>query len=292
MKLALKIDVQTFRGTRQGVPRLIELLQKHNATASFYFCVGPDRSSRMLQRLLRGNLFKYYGLPSLFYGTLLPGPDVGKQCGDIMRQARNVGFEVGLQAYDAAEWVNHAAQSDARWIAKQMQLGCKRFGEIFGEIPKTHAAAGWQMNLYACRLTQRMGFDYCSDTRGSCPFIPIYHGEIIACPQLPTTLPTLDEAIKSAGVEACTEHILNLSTNPPATGHLYTLRAELEGMTLAPLFERLLQGWRAQGYELVATRELYATLDTVKLPRHEVALGKLRGSGETLMLQDKEFLAE
>ncbi|HWN30573.1 MAG TPA: xylanase, partial [Burkholderiales bacterium] len=58
-----------------------------------------------------------------------------------------------------------------------------------------------------------------------------------------------------------------------------------------PLFERLLIGWRAQGYELVATRDLYASLETRKLPRHEVALGKLPGASETLMLQTKEFLA-
>ncbi len=292
MKLALKIDVQTVRGTRQGVPRLIELLQKYNATASFFFCVGPDHSGRTLKRLLRGNLLKYYGLPSLLYGTLLPGPDIGRQCGDIMRKARAAGFEVGLQAYDAAAWINHAAQSDAGWSEKQMRLGCERFAEIFGESPKTHAAAGWQTNLHACRLTQRMGFDYCSDTRGRCPFIPIYRGEIIACPQLPTTLPTLDEAIKSAGMDTSADHVLNLSTNPPANGHLYTLRAELEGMKLTPLFERLLRGWRAQGYELVATRELYASLETGKLPRHEVALGKLPGAGDMLMLQNKEFLAE
>lgn len=291
MKLALKIDVQTLRGARHGVPRLVELLQRHNITASFFFCVGPDHSGRMVKRLLRGNLLKYYGLPSLFYGTLLPGPDIGKQCGDIMRKARAAGFEVGLQAYDAAAWSNKAAQSEAGWSEKQMRLGRERFAEIFGDPPAAHAAAGWQMNLYAYRLTQRLGFAYCSDTRGRCPFIPIYRGEIIACPQLPTTLPTLDEAIKSAGVGAAADHVLNLSTNPPATGHLYTLRAELEGMTLAPLFERLLKGWRAQGYELVATRDLYASLETRKLPRHEVALGKLPGASETLMLQTKEFLA-
>ena len=291
MKLALKIDVQTVRGARQGVPRIIELLQKHNAAASFFFCVGPDHSGRAVKRLLRDNLLKYYGIPSLLYGTLLPGSNIGKQCGDIMRKAQAAGYEIGLQAYDAAAWSNHAAQSDAIWSEKQMRLGYERFAEIFGEAPKIHAAADWQMSLHSYRLTQRMGFEYCSDTRGRCPFIPIYRGEIIACPQLPTTLPTLDEAIKSAGMKACTEHILNFSSNPPATGHLYTLRAEVEGIKLAPVFERLIQGWRAQGYELVATRELYASLETRKLPRHAVELGKWPGTSGVIMLQANEFLA-
>ncbi|HUL42672.1 MAG TPA: 4-deoxy-4-formamido-L-arabinose-phosphoundecaprenol deformylase [Burkholderiales bacterium] len=291
MKLALKIDVQTLRGTRQGVPRLIELLQKHNASASFFFCVGPDHTGRAVKQLWRANLLKYYGMPSMLYGTVLPGPDIGKQCSDIMSKARAAGNEIGLQAYDAAAWCNHAAQSDAAWCEKQMRLGYERFAEIFGEPPKTRAAAGWQMNLHSYRLTQRMGFHYCSDTRGRGPFIPIYHGEIIACPQLPTTLPTVNEAIKSAGLDACAEHILNLSTDSPPTGHLYTLRAELEGMRLAPVFERLLHGWRAQGYELVSAGEIYASLEIGRLPRHEVELGHWPGTPSMIMLQAKEFLA-
>ncbi|HXZ95691.1 MAG TPA: 4-deoxy-4-formamido-L-arabinose-phosphoundecaprenol deformylase [Burkholderiales bacterium] len=291
MKLALKIDVQTLRGTRQGVPRLIELLQKHNARATFFFCVGPDHSARFVKQLLRTKILKYYGIPSLLYGVALPGPDIGKKCGDIMRKTRDAGNEVGLQAYDAAAWLNHAAQGDAVWSEKQMRLGCERFAEIFGEPPVARAAAGWQMSLHAYRMSQRMGFQYCSDTRGRCPFIPIYHGEIIACPQLPTTLPTLDEAITTARLEGCAEHILNSSSDAPATGHLYTLRAELEGMKLAPIFERLMQGWRDRGFELVALRDLYASLETGRLPRHEVELGKWPGTNSVIMLQAREFLA-
>jgi hypothetical protein len=49
------------------------------------------------------------------------------------------------------------------------------------------------MNREAFRLTQRMGFVYASDTRGTHPFLPVIKAEIVACPQYPTTLPTLDE---------------------------------------------------------------------------------------------------
>ena len=102
------------------------------------------------------------------------------------------------------------------------------------------------MNRHAYRLTQRLGFNYCSDMRGTHPFIPIQNAEIIACPQLPTTLPTLDELIGLDGLtpDNVAERVLELSSAPTTCGHVYTLHAELEGMKLAPVFERLLEGWR------------------------------------------------
>ena len=41
LKLALKIDVDTYRGTREGVPRLVEMLKAHGAGATFLFSLGP-----------------------------------------------------------------------------------------------------------------------------------------------------------------------------------------------------------------------------------------------------------
>ena len=150
------------------------------------------------------------------------------------------------------------------------------------------------MNLYAYRLTQRLGFRYCSDTRGTRPFVPIYNAEIIACPQLPTTLPTLDELIGLDGITVgnVSRHLLDLTSNPPPTGHVYTLHAELEGNKLSAVFDELLAGWRAQGYSLVTLREYAERLDVSRLPRHVVAEGAIPGRSGTLAVQGKEFLAE
>ena len=302
MKLALKIDVDTYRGTREGVPRLIEALQRHHADATFLFSLGADHTGRAITRALRPGFMKkvsrtsvleHYGLKTLLYGTLLPGPDIGKRCADILRNTRDAGFEVGIHTWDHVKWQDQVARRDERWTGEQMGAAYLRFSEIFGEHARTHGAAGWQMNLHALRLTQRLGFDYCSDTRGHCPFIPVYRGEIVACPQLPTTLPTLDELIGLDGVSAgnVAAHLLRLSENPPPTGHVYTLHAELEGMKLLPVFEALLAGWQSMGFELVPMRELFGALRLPALPRHELAMGEIPGRSGTLALQGKEFLA-
>jgi hypothetical protein len=49
-RIALKIDVDTCRGTLFGVPALIELLQRHEASGSFFFSLGPDTSGREARR--------------------------------------------------------------------------------------------------------------------------------------------------------------------------------------------------------------------------------------------------
>jgi undecaprenyl phosphate-alpha-L-ara4FN deformylase len=302
MKLALKIDVDTYRGTRQGVPRLLELLRKHNAGATFLFSLGPDHTGRAVKRVFRRgfvgkvsrtSVLEHYGLTTLLYGTLLPGPDIGRRCGEIMRSVRDAGFEVGIHTWDHVRWQDGVSGAGAEWTEREMRLAHRRFEEIFGETPRAHGAAGWQMNVHALRLTQRLGYDYCSDTRGTCPFIPVWRAEIVACPQLPTTLPTLDELIGVNGVTAnnVADRVLALTKAAPAASHVYTLHAELEGGKLGPAFERLLEGWKGQGYELVSLRAIAEKLDLKSLPRHEVAMGEIPGRSGALALQGREYLS-
>ncbi|MCL4800394.1 MAG: 4-deoxy-4-formamido-L-arabinose-phosphoundecaprenol deformylase [Burkholderiales bacterium] len=302
MKLGLKIDVDTYRGTKLGVPRLVELLRKHEAGATFLFSLGPDHTGRAVKRVFRRGFFgkvartsvlKHYGFRTLLYGTLLPGPDIGRACAAEMRAARDAGFEVGIHAWDHVKWQDGVAGADAAWTERQMRLAHERFAEIFGTPARVHGAAGWQMNVHAYRLTQRLGFHYASDTRGTGPFIPIHRAEIVACPQIPTTLPTLDELVGLDGATAANvaERVLALTAAPPAHPHVYTLHAELEGLKLAPVFEQLLAGWRAQGYELVALGDICQALDPRRLPRCNVALAPVPGRAGTLAVQGKPFLA-
>jgi len=303
MLLALKIDVDTLRGTRVGVPRLVELLRRHEAGATFLWSLGPDHTGRAIKRVFRPgfvrkvqrtSVVKHYGVRTLLYGTVLPGPDIGRRAPDIMRAVRDEGFEVGIHTWDHIRWQDGVATADAAWTRAEMQRACERFTGIFGTEPRTHGAAGWQMNAHALRLTQRLGFDYCSDGRGTHPHLPVWNGELIRCPQLPTTLPTLDELIGRDGVtpDNVAAHLLQLTAQANAAGHVYTLHAELEGQRLAPVFEQLLAGWRAQGWRLVSTRTLYESLHALALPRCEVGPGEIPGRSGTVLLQGREFLAD
>jgi undecaprenyl phosphate-alpha-L-ara4FN deformylase len=298
--IALKVDVDTYRGTRYGVPRLVEMLRQQQAGATFLFSLGPDHTGRAIKRAFRPGFFgkvsrtsvvTHYGLRTLMYGTLLPGPDIGIRCRDILIATRDAGFEVGIHCWDHVKWQDSVEKASPAWTENEMNRAVARHADIFGTTPHVHGAAGWQMNAQALRLTQRLGFAYSSDCRGTHPFVPIWNGEIVLCPQLPTTLPTLDELIGIDGVtdDNVHERLLDLTREP--RDHVYTLHAELEGMRLSSVFEKLLAGWREQGYQLVAMNDIAQSLNVASLPRCEMIRGELPGRSGTLMLQGEEFLA-
>jgi len=296
MRIALKVDVDTLRGTQEGVPALVELLRRHDAGATFLFSLGPDHTGRALKRVfrpgfvakvMRTSVGANYGLRTLMYGTLLPGPDIGRRAGDAMRAVDQAGFEAGVHTWDHVRWQDYVARRDAAWTRREMRLALDRFGEIFGRPARTHGAAGWQMNVHALAYEEELELDYCSDSRGHGPFLPAMGGRVFRCPQIPTTLPTLDELVGRGGVTEANvaARVLALSERPPEHGHVYTLHAELEGMRLLPAFEALLQGWRTRGFELTSVGAVRRGLDPAALPVHELRLDEFPGRPGRLALQ-------
>ena len=295
MRIALKIDVDTLRGTREGVPALAEICRRHSADATFLFSLGPDHTGRALRRAFRpGFLSKvqrtsvlhHYGLVTCLYGTLLPGPDIGGRCRSLMREIRDRGFEVGIHTFDHVLWQDNVAHRDRDWTITQMRAAHERFVSIFETQPVVHGAAGWQMNDAAFLAEDEFGFSYASDTRGGAPFFPKIGATVVKCLQLPTTLPTLDELIgrPDLGAESPVEHLLKL-TAATRCDHVYTLHAELEGQRLAPWFEQLLQGWLQQGYELTSLAGLAAAIDRKSVPVRQVHYGPVPGRAGSLALE-------
>ena len=175
---------------------------------------------------------------------------------------------------------------DPQWTRRQMGLAVSRFGEVFGEAPRVHGAAGWQMSEAALELEEQFQFRYASDTRGTGPFRPLLGQRVSACPQLPTTLPTLDELIGLGGVHGGNVHEALLARTRVHRPHqVFTLHAELEGMKLLPALRRLLVGWRDQGYELVSIGSMILGLELAQLPVCAVRPGTIPGRSGVLAVQ-------
>lgn len=292
--IALKIDVDTYRGTREGVPRLAAALERAGARATFLFSVGPDHTGRAIKRVFRRGFLgkvrrtsvtQHYGVRTLLYGVLLPGPHIGRRCGGVMRQVAQRGFEVGVHTYDHIKWQDGVARASEPWVRRQLVRAREEFIRVFDRAPEMHGAAGWQVNDSVPRLERELGFRYASDTRGTSPFMPVAEGVEVAVPQLPTTLPTLDELIgrEDLGAVEPVEHLLALTER--GGDHVFTLHAELEGGAYLGAFERLLAAWRARGFDLTDMGSYARTLDPARLPRCPIVSGTVPGRSGTLAVQ-------
>jgi undecaprenyl phosphate-alpha-L-ara4FN deformylase len=296
LRIALKIDVDTDRGTREGVPRLVSLFERLDVRATFLFSLGPDQTGRAVKRAFRRgfmgkvrrtSVLKHYGLKTLLYGTLLPAPHIARRRGSIMRDVASHGFEVGVHTYNHIKWQDTVARADEAWTRRELVLARDEFAQVFARPPVMHGAAGWQVNRYVPGLEQQLGFQYASDGRGTGPFVPVAGGVVVNVPQMPTTLPTLDELIGRTdlhGVDPI-DHLLSLTEGQAARDHVYTLHAELEGNTYLDAFERLLRGWRARGVDLIDMAAYAATLRLADLPRCEMVEGTVAGRSGMLACQ-------
>ncbi len=298
--LTLKVDVDTLRGTLEGVPRLLDLFDRHHVKATFLFSLGPDHTGRALKRALRPGFFakvqrtsvvEHYGLRTLLYGTLLPGPDIGVKGADAMRETARRGHEVGIHTWDHTRWQDNVRMRPARWTWHEMTLAHDRFTSIFGRPPATHGAAGWQINDDALRLLDTWRLPYASDgrvadgetERGA--FHPWVGGRKLDCVQIPSTLATLDELIGVDGRDASgAADALLARTAAGDDDEVFTLHAELEGMKLIGAFERLLTGWRTRGFELGPLANAYARLDLRRIPTRRWSWGSIEGRSGELMV--------
>ncbi len=248
MKAGLRIDVDTLRGTRLGVPRLLATLRRYGVKATFFFSVGPDNMGKHLWRLLnpvffwkmlRTNAPNLYGWSILRCGVIGQGPDIGLACGDIIRAAAAEGHEIGLHAWDHQHWQSMDLD-DFDSVSKEIALGLERFEKIAGFVPSCSAAPAWRANATVVAAKQRFPFVYNSDSRGRSCFIPVDSGEVFQ-PQAPVTLPTYDELYGTNGVtdDNYNERLLDLFQADSL--NVLCIHAEVEGVAKADLFEKFME---------------------------------------------------
>jgi undecaprenyl phosphate-alpha-L-ara4FN deformylase len=151
--VGLRVDVDTMRGLRVGVPALLALLAKHEVQASFFVSVGPDTMGRHVWRLLkpkflwkmlRSNAAGLYGWDILCSGTLWPGVVMGRRQPDVIRAIGAAGHELGLHAWDHYRWQTRVARFSEDEAGREMQRGFDMLAGITGERPRVSAMPGWR----------------------------------------------------------------------------------------------------------------------------------------------------
>jgi len=274
LQVGLRVDVDTYRGTRLGVPVLVDLFDRFDIRASFFMTVGPDNMGRHLWRLLkpqfllkmlRSNAASLYGWDILLRGTFWPGPKIGARLADVVRLPQRAGHEVGLHAWDHHSWQIHIDHYSPEQMREQLRKGFDALSEILGAAPRCSAAAGWRCNQQALLLKELFHFHYNSDCRGTDLFRPVVDGHTLT-PQIPVTLPTYDEVIGGNGISDANYNDYILGQFKPDRLNVYTIHAEVEGVARRELFEKLLKQARERNIAFVPLGELLNQHTAATLP--------------------------
>ncbi|MEG1602974.1 MAG: polysaccharide deacetylase family protein [Cloacibacillus sp.] len=289
-KLAIKVDVDTLRGYLEGVPALLDLFRRRGLSASIFFSFGPDNSGKAIRRIFRpGFISKMmrtkapstYGLKTLMYGTLLPAPLIVAADPRIVKRAAAEGHDVGVHAWDhvyVQDCLDKISRDEYLSLYKKAEA---LYIEICGQKPESIAAPGWQLSHAVLAAEGMLGLKYASDARGYAPFTPVYCGREYAVPQIPTTLPTMDEIYGLPGVDDVTlpKRWLDGMTNE---WNVLTVHAEMEGISKLKVFENFLNMAEALGTKFYTLAQYAAE---APLPRCEIKMGTLVGRAGTLAVQ-------
>jgi peptidoglycan/xylan/chitin deacetylase (PgdA/CDA1 family) len=294
--LALKIDVDTDRGTRVGVPQLVTLLSELGVPACFLFSLGPDNTGKAIRRVFRPgflqkvgrtSIVELYGVRTLLNGTLLPAPHIGRRNEAVLRQTRDLGFEVGIHCHDHFRWQDYVLTMSPSEVRAELGAARTEFTRIFGSPAQTAGAAGWQACAESLAAYDEAGFLYASDTRGASPFYPRVGGRVFTTVQIPSTLPTLDELMGRPEYPdaAIVPHYLSLLREDRL--NVLTLHAEIEGMGRQALFRELLSACVARGVRFVRLDDVARELlrEPARIPVADMVMAEIDGRSGTVATQ-------
>jgi len=283
VKLALKVDVDTYQGTLEGIPRLLELFARESVRATFFFSLGPDNTGKAIKRVFRKGFVRKvlsaspaasYGLRTMLYGTLLPAPDIGSKPAAVarMRDVKAAGHEVGIHAWDHVDWHDRLPRMSRDEVRQIVARAHARFAEVFGERAVLSAAPGWTATPLSVEAQEDEGVRVTSDTRGGEPFRPLRaDGTSSSVVEVPSTLPTLDELLaleEFAGARRDgTVARLAAEVGRAAGPSVHSIHTEIEGgRALHALFVRQLVAWKGAGVRFATVGELAAACVSEALP--------------------------
>jgi undecaprenyl phosphate-alpha-L-ara4FN deformylase len=288
VEVAIKVDVDTHQGLKEGVPRLARALEREGVMASFFIAMGPDNSGKAIVRAFRnrgfiGKMFRtnavgMYGLRTVLSGTVLPPRPIALAFPSIVRDLKNRGFEVGVHGHDHVRWQDNIDRLGEDGIRVELEQAFEIYRAIFREPAHSFAAPGWRENATSLKLLDAMGLIYRSDTRGESPFRCLVEGRVLAAPEIPTTLPTLDEVIGRADLkDAESIHRYYLAQFKDGSLNVHTVHAEVEGMGQIEGFANLIRALKDRGASFVRLDAVAARLQSLELPVCEVIRAELPG---------------
>lgn len=266
--ISLKIDVDTYRGLKEGVPVLLDIMARLSVKGTFFVSFGPDNSGKairnifkkgFLRKMLRTKAGRIYGLRTMLYGTLLPAPVISEKRPDIIKSIADQGHEVGVHAWDHWLWQDKLDKLPEEKIKGEFEKSFAAFRRILGCEPKCTAAPAWFCNRKSLEIQDTLNLDYSSDTRLGKPFYPRIEDRTFQTLQIPGNQPCIEELIGTGGVNE--ENIVDrqISMLSETAPNVISVHAEVEGGMFRNQFAGFLQRTLDSGYRFTVLKDISKT---------------------------------
>lgn len=275
-ELALKVDIDTYRGFRDGLPSLLKTLGERGLKASFFVTFGPDRSGlaiiqmlrpRFFMKMMKSNAPGTYGIETALYGTLLKAPMIASAYPDAVIQIGVLGHETACHAWDHRLWQDWLGFMGKKGIHEWFRKMVSAYMDATGAAPGAFGAPGWMMNTSSLKEAAAWGFKYLSCTRAQVPFIFEENGLL----EMPSNLPCIEE-VGTKGVLKSLEE--NAGSNVPRVLPVHT---EIEGGAFKADFNRILDKALSLGYNIRKLCEIADDIDRSQLETRPLRKALLTG---------------
>lgn len=273
-ELALKVDIDTHQGMRDGLPQILRILEKYHLRASFFVSFGPDRSGlavlqllrpRFAYKMLRTNAAGTYGLKTALYGTLLKAPLIGCAFPDSIRTLAESGHELACHAWDHRlwqDWLFLMRESSIRsWLDRMVDA----FTGITGVKPLAFGAPGWRIDERVLEIVRDYNFGYLSCTRAKEPFVFEENGML----EIPSNLPCIEET----GTQGVLSALERKAGSP--VPQVLPVHTEVEGGRYGQDFEAILERALSLGYRIGRLCDMAETMSRRDLPVRRLKIGRV-----------------
>ena len=282
------------------------MLKRHGAGATFLFSLGPDHTGRAIKRVFRPGFMQkvrrtsvvsHYGIRRCSTARCCPARTSAGAAATSCAGCATKASRSASTTWDHVSGRTGWRRRCAHWTGAQMKRACERFTRDLRSRPAGARRRRLADERARLRLTQMLGFGYCSDTRGTHPFISRVPGRDRGVPAV------ADHAAHAGRDDRPRRRDRGERRRAAARaqrrdrrcrcGHVFTLHAELEGMKLAPGVRAAPRGVEGAGLHAdvdAATTSSAAPARPCRATRP--GRRRFRAARGTLALQGPAFLAD
>jgi len=259
----------------EGLPRIVDVLQRRGIPASFFISFGPDRSGlavlqllrpRFALKMLKTKAAATYGLRTALYGTLIRAPLIGCAFPESIRQLKSLGHEAACHAWDHRLWQDWLPFMRKQSIKKWLDNMVSAYREILGTEPEAFGAPGWCIDTRVLGMLTGYGLSYLSCTRAPEPFVYEENSMV----EIPSNLPCIEER----GVTGVLDALEKAAGS--SIPRVLPVHTEVEGGRYTSDFDHILDRVLSLGYSFVRVSDIALQVNRQTLPVRPLKIGWIK----------------